>query len=119
MQEPVTLDSLAGGGVLEKFQESLNRVILNVQDPNTKPELIREITIKVKFRPTKGRDMGMVSYQVMEKLAPHEPLETQVLMGIENGHPVAMEFRGDPRQMDLEDEIAKRRQEREVAQAGE
>jgi len=112
--EPVTLDSLAGGGVLEKFQEALNRVILNIQDPNTKPDQVREITIKVKIKPTKSRDIGTVAFQVAEKLAPHEAIETQVLMGIENGHPIAREFYGsDPRQMDIEDEIAKRRQERE------
>lgn len=56
MSRPISLDTLDNGGVLELFGTCLQEVLDNIQDPNTKPDGTREISLMVKFRPNKERN---------------------------------------------------------------
>lgn len=77
----VELKELIGGGVQEQFSKSFERVIENLQNPNTPFKNSREITIKLKFTQNERRDDVKCAVQVSEKLAPQAPLETAFAIG--------------------------------------
>ena len=65
----VSLDSFAGGALLERFNQELERVSTNVADPNTSDTAKREITIKLVFSPNPG-GISVADYAVAAKLCP-------------------------------------------------
>jgi hypothetical protein len=98
-RELVSLENLGAGAAAELFQLELDRVLENIQDPNTKATTIREITLKIKIKPDEDRDYGAVSIACTAKLSPVNPYPTQLVFGIENGKAVATEY--NPKQSDL------------------
>ncbi len=69
----VTLETLGGGAVIERFQREWNEVLENIADLNTDPTAAREVTIKLKVKPDKARESGAVRIVVTTKLASVEP----------------------------------------------
>ena len=92
---PITLATLGGGAAVEKFGRELEKVIENIKDPNTKPEAVREIVIKVKIAPDKDRSLGAISVSAASKLAPDDEFTTACALGVVGGKAVAMEFLRD------------------------
>lgn len=80
MSNPISLDTLDRGGVVELFGTCLNDVLANIQDPNTKPEAVREITLSVKFKPGKERNYTAMTYAAKTKLAPQQPVEIPIFV---------------------------------------
>lgn len=111
MTDTITLESLGGGAAGEKFQDELDRVVENIQDPNTEAKAKRSITIKVIFTPTVDRSMGQLHIEASSKLAATIAFETQAFFGQQDGTYVAREH--NPNQMTLDDAIvaAKEKQE--------
>lgn len=52
----IELKNLAGGAVQEQFARAFEKVVANLQDPNTPYKSGREITIKLKFEQNERRD---------------------------------------------------------------
>lgn len=75
------LKELAGGAVQEQFAKSFDKVMENLQNPNTPYKNVREITIKLKFVQNEGRDDVKCGILVSEKLAPQSPMETAFSVG--------------------------------------
>ena len=75
------LKELAGGAVQEQFSASFEKVMENLQNPNTPYKNVREITIKLKFTQNEGRDDVKCSILVSEKLAPQSTMETAFSVG--------------------------------------
>ena len=98
-KEQVSLDTLGFGAAAEMFQAELEKVVFNVQDPNTKPELKRNITLKLVIKPTKDRSMCAVEIHCDSKLAPVLPFESTMFVGVEHGVAVATEY--SPQQQQL------------------
>lgn len=98
----VSLDTLAQGAVVEKFEDEFNRVLENVQDPNTKATATRSITITVTLKPDEDRSFASTSVEVKAKLAPSKPVGTAIYIGRHAGRAVATER--DSRQMTLPEE---------------
>lgn len=102
-KEMVTLDNLGGGAASEMFHDSLEKVIENVVNPNTKPDAVRSITLKMKVKPDKKqRTLCVVELSCEEKLAAVMPFETAMFVGMENGVAAATEYA--PQQATLFDE---------------
>lgn len=102
-QDPIKLETLAGGAALERFDYELQRVFENIMDPNTRPDLVRNVTLKVTFRPNKDRNFGPVTIEAAAKLAPLEGHTTQAYFGRDaQGNPTAVEH--NPEQYKLFDE---------------
>lgn len=99
-REPITLSTLGGGAVEELFQEELERVLRNIADPNTEPEALREITLKVKVRPNKDRSVGDLQVVPSSKLAPNKTFSSVVYMGRHQGQLIAQEH--NPQQLSFE-----------------
>ena len=92
-KEMLTLDNLGGGAAAEMFADSLEKVIENVINPNTKPDALRSITLKMKIKPDKKqRSLCVVELSCEEKLAAVMPFETAMFVGMEHGVAAASEY---------------------------
>ena len=98
-KEQVALETLGFGAAAEMFQAELEKVVFNIADPNTKPELKRNITLKLVVKPTKDRSMCAVEIHCDSKLAPVLPFESTMFVGVEHGVAVASEY--NPQQQQL------------------
>ena len=98
----LTIESLAGGGAVELFHRELDRVLANIQDPNTEAKEVRAVILQLRIKPTQDRESGVVSVQCRSKLAPPQPLVNQVFMGRRDGKLVAVTH--DPKQSTLFDQ---------------
>lgn len=98
----VTLDSIAGGALPELFEAELARILSNINDPNTDIATKRVMTIQVKFKSNRDRDVADVELTCSSKLAGIMTVSTQLFMGRHKGRLVAVE--SDPRQTKLFDE---------------
>ena len=100
--KPVALSTLNGGVVEELFSEELEKVLANIADPNTKPTEEREITIKIKIKPTEERSNATTRIQASSKLAKVRMSESFVVLSHDGSSVKA--YTTDPRQGELYDE---------------
>ena len=77
----VELQEVVGGALQEKFNKAFERVIENLQDPNTSFKVKRKITIQFDFVQNEARDDVHVEVNVVEKLAPQSPMQTAFSTG--------------------------------------
>jgi hypothetical protein len=98
----VTLTTLADGAAVELFQSELDRVLRNIQDPNTDAKAVRKVTLEVTFVPDEQREVGEVRVRAAAKLAGLKGANTRVFFGRHKGQLVATEF--NPKQAGLFDE---------------
>ncbi len=98
----VTLETLADGAAAELFQSELDKVLRNIQDPNTEATAMRKVTLEVTFAPDDNREMGDVKVKASSRLAGLKGAETRVYFGRHQGQLVATEW--NPRQAGLFDE---------------
>lgn len=89
--ELVSLESLSGGAVIERFGIALQAVLDNIIDPNTEPKKTRSINMKFTVKPDESREFCTVEISSETKLAPIAPLSTQFFIGMKNGSGVACE----------------------------
>lgn len=92
----VTLISLNSGAAVEMFDEALKKVLTNIADPNVESERTREITLKVRFAPSKNGKSAAVEITCETKLAAQKPSGTTVYFGPVEGELKAVE--ADPTQ---------------------
>lgn len=100
--EGVTLDTIGSGALSELFDAELARILANIADPNTDTATKRVITIAVKFKPNRDRDVADVELSCSSKLAGIMTVSTQLFMGRHKGKLIAVE--NDPRQSTLFDQ---------------
>lgn len=77
----INLKDLVGGALQEKFSNSFERVLENMQDVNTPFKPKREINIKISFVQNESRDDVMATIKVSEKLAPQGEMVTHFTVG--------------------------------------
>lgn len=94
MKKPMELKNIVGGAVQEQFSKSFEKVLENLQNPNTPFKNSREINIKLKFTQNESRDDVHCSVLVSEKLAPQTPLDTAFVIGkdLKTGEVYAAEY---------------------------
>lgn len=88
----VSLENLAGGAAIERFNDALSEVLENIIDPNTDAETIREIKLTLKVKPAKN-DRRTVAYalSVIPKLAPASSIGSLMYLSNNTGKVIAME----------------------------
>lgn len=88
------LRKLVGGALQEQFAKSFEKVVENLQNPNTPFKNSREINIKLKFTQNEKRDDVKCGILVAEKLAPQSPMETAFSVGkdLKTGELFAVEY---------------------------
>lgn len=92
--EKVNLNELTGGALQEKFNQALETVVANMQDPNTPWKNKRAITIRLTFEQNEDRDDATVNVSVDTKTAPVKPIATRMAIGmdLETGKAYAQEY---------------------------
>lgn len=67
----VTAASLGLGVITERLDYEINRVLENIVDPNTRAVVVREVNLKIKFKP-QADEREIVNYEIVStsKLAP-------------------------------------------------
>ena len=90
----VALQNLVGGQLQEKIDHAFEKVLENLQDPNTSFKVKRGITIKLDFVQNEKRDDVVVTVDVTQKLAPQEGMKTSFSIGkdLETGEIYAEEY---------------------------
>ena len=102
----VNLETFAGGALQEKFDDAMEKVLVNMTDPNTPWKNKRKITVEVTFEQNEDRDDSSVNVSVVPKLAPVKPVSTRMAIGknLETGQVFAEEYGNQCRgQMTLDD----------------
>ena len=74
----LSLQDIAGGALQEKTNAAMNKVLENMQDPNTPWKNKRVINIKIAFTQNEDRDDTAVEVSVDTKLAPVSPVVTRM-----------------------------------------
>jgi hypothetical protein len=90
--DTVSLENLKAGGVIQLFQEELDKVLANIMDPNTEPEKVREVILRVLIKPDPDRSSAKVAIVPSSKLAPVVPLGTRMFFGKKAGKFLAWEM---------------------------
>ena len=102
----VNLETFAGGALQEKFDDAMEKVLINMTDPNTPWKIKRKIVVEVSFEQNEDRDDSTVNVSVVPKLAPVKPVSTRMAIGkdLETGQVFAEEYGNQCRgQMTLDD----------------
>ena len=102
----VNLETFAGGALQEKFDDAMEKVLVNMMDPNTPWKNKRKIVVEVSFEQNEDRDDSTVNVSVVSKLAPVKPVSTRMAIGkdLETGQVFAEEYGSQCRgQMTLDD----------------
>lgn len=90
----LNLEDIAGGALQEKANAAMQKVLDNMQDPNTPWKNKRQITIKISFSQNEERDDTAVEVSVDTKLAPVSPVVTRMVIGknLDTGEMYAQEY---------------------------
>lgn len=110
----VNLETFAGGALQEKFDDAMEKVLVNMTDPNTPWKIKRKIVVEVSFEQNEDRDDSTVNVSMVPKLAPVKPVSTRIAIGkdLETGQVFAEEYGNQCRgQMTLDDYQGQRDQE--------
>ena len=102
----VNLETFAGGALQEKFDDAMEKVLVNMTDPNTPWKNKRKIVVEVSFEQNEDRDDSTVNVSVVPKLAPVKPVSTRMAIGkdLATGDVFAEEYGSQCRgQMTLDD----------------
>lgn len=94
----ITLSTLGNGALEEAFQVELDRVLRNIDDPNT-ADGKREINMKITINPNSRGSMADLTLQATSKLQPDLPVESAAYLGKQGAKPMAWEH--NPEQMQL------------------
>ena len=99
------ISKMAHGALIEQFDAEFEKVLENISDPNTSNKAARTIQITFKIKPNKKRNSASIDFQTKSKLAPADPLTTEIFIGKDsNGRLVAEEYTGGiPGQMSIDD----------------
>lgn len=113
--EPVSLDTIDKGSLLEQFNVALGKVLANIKDLSCSDK-DREITIKLVFRPNERRDQVATGYEVKSKLADLKPrvVNTAIDTG-SDGQLKLFEAISRQREIDFDNEKVTQFGRREVA----
>lgn len=88
------LQNIANGALQEKVNAAMQKVLTNLQDPNTPWKNKRQINIKIAFTQNEERDDTGVEISVDTKLAPVSPVATRMMIGkdLKTGETYAKEY---------------------------
>lgn len=80
MSIPLTIESLYGGGAVERLHGELQRALENIIDPNTPAKKTRKVKLEVAIKPNEHRNMAELTISTSSTLCPPEPLETSIII---------------------------------------
>ena len=97
--DPITLANLADGAASEMFGDELQKVLNNIVDPNTPPDKVRSVNLKVSIKPDKERQFAAIEITCDSKLAPYQGATTTAIIGKAGRHGEAREYKSTQQQL--------------------
>ena len=90
----VNLETFAGGALQEQFDDAMEKVLVNLTDPNTPWKNKRKILVEVTFEQNEDRNDSAVNVSAVPKLAPVKPVSTRMTIGkdLDTGEVFAQEY---------------------------
>ena len=90
----LSLKDLANGALQEKVDAAMQKVLENMQDPNTPWKNKRKINIRIAFVQNESRDDAAVEISVSTDTAPVSPVVTRMAIGkdLMSGKTYAQEY---------------------------
>ena len=81
ISDEISLANINHGAVVERADYYIKEVIRNINDLNTVAETVRELTIKLKFKPSKDRSMVAIGVEIPPpKLGTFEPFISRAVV---------------------------------------
>ena len=80
MSIPLTIESLHGGGAVERLHGALQEALQNILDPNTPAKKSRKVKLELTIKPNEQRNMAEMLVTTSTTLCPPEPLETSIII---------------------------------------
>ena len=94
-----SVNDLNGGVVDDLFQVELKKVLNNIADENTRHDVVREISINVKIKPTgEERESAETTVEVKSKLASPKKHVSMVFFRSDGKDVAALARNGEPEQ---------------------
>lgn len=100
LQNNVSLETLKQGACIEMFNKQLETVIADIDNPNSKADATRVITLTVKIKPDKNRAHASTVIECSSKLAPARSEDTTLYFGLQDGVTVVSEVYQDQLPLD-------------------
>lgn len=105
----VRIESIQKGAIIDLANEELASVIGNIHDLNTEASAVRELNIKIKFKPlNETRKVINTEIFVTHKPAPRKPIKSEMIAG-QRGKDVEL-WEDNPAQVDAFDQIEKEKE---------
>jgi len=95
MEKIFDLEKFGGGALAEQLNTEMQKVLNNIDDPNTAPEKVRKVSLSISLKPNKKRNIASVSIQTKVTLSPVIPFETSIMIekDLKNGKVMASEVK--------------------------
>lgn len=97
--EPVTLGNIADKAANELFSHELDKVMRNIDDPNTSAKGKRKLTLSFTFEPDADRHEVKTTVEVKSTLTPVKSYTKTSFLGKANGRPTL--FGTDHKQIEI------------------
>lgn len=75
----LNLSQLANGGIQEKINSELEKVLDNIMDPNTSPKEKRKLVITLTFSPNEDRSLITTEDNIKPSLAAQNNVSTMIM----------------------------------------
>lgn len=90
--EIVSLDTLAGGAAVERFNYELQKALDNIGDINTRADAVRSVSLIVKMKPNEERSGAAVSIEIKSTMASIKPEATYFHITNHGNSTIATEY---------------------------
>ena len=72
--------TIAGGGLIERLNDEIQKAVANCLDENTEAKKTRTVTLKIKIKPDETRSFATVSVETSSALCSPEAINTSIYM---------------------------------------
>ncbi|MDZ5712265.1 replication terminator protein [Jeotgalibacillus haloalkalitolerans] len=93
MSTKIDFNSFADGAASEKINREIQRVLENIDDPNTDHKAKRTVTLTLTMTADEKRELVTTDVQVKSKLAPAKSVGSTLILGHDNGKVVGAELK--------------------------
>ncbi|WP_227394213.1 replication terminator protein [Jeotgalibacillus aurantiacus] len=93
MSTKIDFNSFADGAAAEKLNREIQRVLENIDDPNTDHKAKRTVTLTLSMTADEKRELVSTDVQVKSKLAPAKSVGSTLILGHDKGKVIGAELK--------------------------
>lgn len=84
MSKIIDLNTFAEGGLSERFNQELQKILENIADPNTDATKARKLTITVTLNADEKRDVIFTKVVAKSTFVPSKQIESKLIMDLDS-----------------------------------